>query len=779
SQICTATDSLGGASNMYSIGIVESNTIAVDNDLNTVLFVHRNDDIQFGGHSGQLRYDISTDNGINWNRNQGVLNPNSVNGTNAARYPNVGIYNPAGNTIPNNAYLSYLAPTVAATWSAHVSGVRKLDGTGNTENYNQAMLSYTYIPRSMCKGAPGTYWAVDAVYNGAIFTGYRILKGVWNGTNDVVWSQNAALNPPFNTAYDGQNHISSFAIGFDPTGQKGWACMITHITQGTSSYSFYPVFYSTTNGGLTWSAPKQVNIGQFPCVSSIITSGNVPTVAFDMDLTVDMKGNPHALMCIGNGSNAYSIYYTQTHHMYDITMEHGIWNAIDLGDVSGQRNTFGTAPNTLSMDMAPQASRTDDGSKVFFTWSGSDIVNVPNAPNLFGAAYEVTTRNWTQMKDFTSCNPATNGKILFPKMAENVLEVTGGWELPLIYGQSSSGTDVAVQTNFRYLDSLKFVQSEFILPQCEAPITFVGGDTVHVCQGSSTPLIVSSSQDELKWSTGSTSPILSVNTGGWYSVSVRSGCCIGRDSIFVVVDPLPTAAFNNTVNDLSVNLTDQSTGSPTSWNWDFGDGNTSTMQNPAHVYDFPGAYTVCLIINNGCTDTICQTVTVSCAIPNATFTSVVGNGGLVTFTNTTTPVADSYNWNFGDGNTSALENPTHTYTTSGNYQVCMTITDTCGTDSLCSTISVDVFADLEDIFGGDFSIYPNPAQDVVHVIGSDLPNGEWKLILHNSLGQTYWQKTYVGNGFEESISINMLAKGIYFLRIQSESQTADYKIIKE
>jgi len=779
-QVCTGTATIGSSSNMYSIGLGESNTIAANNDLNTVIFVHRNNAGLFGGHSGQLRYDISTDNGANWTSNLGVLNPASVNGTNAARYPNIAIYNPTGNTIPNNAYLSYLAPTVASTWSSIVTGVCKLDGTGTTENYNQAAITQTLIPRSMCKGVPGTYWAIDLVNNGATNLGYRILKGIWNNsTNDIIWSQNTLLNPPFNTAFDGTNHVSGFAIGFDPSGQKGWACLITHITQGSSSYTYYPVFYSTVNGGTTWSSPTQVNMTQFPCVTSIITSGNVPTVAFDMDLTVDMKGNPHALMCIGNGNNAYSIFYTSTHHMYDITRENGFWNAVDLGDVSGQRNTFGTAPNTLSMDMAPQSSRTDDGSKVFFTWSGSDIANVPNAPNLFGKAYDVNARSWTQMKDFTSCDPSINGTILFPKMAENVLNVLGGWELPVIYGQSTSGTDVAVPCNYLYLDSLKFTQADFVLPQCSANITFVSGDTLNLCQGSSGALIVSSPQDALLWSTGGTSPILSVNSGGWYYATVRSGCCIGKDSVFVNIIPQPTAAFINSTIALNANFTDQSGGNVTAWNWNFGDGTTDNSQNPIHTYDFPGTYTVCLIVNNGCTDTICQTVSVSCTIPNANFTSVVGNGGSVVFTNTTTPTADNYSWDFGDGTTSTLENPTHVYTTSGNYTVCLLITDTCGTDSLCALISVDVFASLEGLVNGSFAVYPNPTTGMIKITATNLPQNNWELTLVNSLGQILLQKKKTESSLNENIALTEFANGIYFLKVKSAEQSAEFRIIKE
>ena len=780
-QVCTDIDALGSSSNWYSIGLTESNAIAVDNDLNTVIFVHRNNASIYGGHSGNLRYDISTDNGITWTSDLGPLNPASVNGTNAARYPNIAFYNPTGNTNPNNAYLSYYAPTVAATWNGHVSGVRKLDGTGNTESYNQTGATQTLIPRSVCKGVNGTLWAVDAVYNGTTTTGYRILKGVWNGTSDYVWTVNTTLTPTFNTAFDGANHSTDFAIGFDPSGQVGWVSILTDISVGASNYSFNPVFYHTENAGLTWSAPEQVDLGQFSCISSIITPGNFPSAAFDLDLTVDMNGNPHAVMCVGNNPSSYSIFYTEAHNMYDITLENGLWNALNLGAVNAGRQTFGTDPNFLTMDMNPHASRTDDGSKVFFTWAGSDAVPVANAPNLYGIGYDVATRNLTPMRDLSSCNPSTSGKMLFPKLSETVLNVNGGWELPIIYGDPADINNTLMPLNYQFLDSLIFTQAEFQLQQCSPFVTFANPDTVVICEGAAATLSVTSTHDQYLWDNGQTTPTIAITFAGWNYVSVRSDCCIGRDSIFVAVDSLVMASFSSTTNTLSADFTNASAGLPTSYLWDFGDGNTSTLDNPSHTYDFPGDYTVCLIASDACgEDTLCELVSVSCAaIPSPGFSSVNGSAGLVAFTNTTTPIADQYFWDFGDGNSSSLENPSHTYLASGTFNVCLISQDTCGTDTLCTMITVDIFADINELVGMDIQIYPNPAQDVIFVEGTGLTNQEWELKLVNTLGEVVWTEKVIGDVLNETIPIKGLAASVYYLEIRSDEKAGRYMVVKQ
>jgi len=108
-------------------------------------------------------------------------------------------------------------------------------------------------------------------------------------------------------------------------------------------------------------------------------------------------------------------------------------------------------------------------------------------------------------------------------------------------------------------------------------------------------------------------------------------------------------------------------------NWDFGDGNTSTLTDPVHVFNGSGTFNVSMsatAIGNGCTSTVTYPVTVLAA-PNVGFTTDPSNGCIdlqVAFTNTTTG-GDFHSWEFGDGNTSASNSPFHTYTVAGNYTV--------------------------------------------------------------------------------------------------------------
>jgi len=136
---------------------------------------------------------------------------------------------------------------------------------------------------------------------------------------------------------------------------------------------------------------------------------------------------------------------------------------------------------------------------------------------------------------------------------------------------------------------------------------------------------------------------------------------------------------------LAVNFTDLSTGPVTSWLWDFGDGSTSTVQNSSHTYSTVGVFNVKLTISSTIcnrTQTKLNYVTVS-GVPAANFIGAPISGSVpmtVNFTDQTSGNPIAWSWNFGDGGTSMLKNPSHQYTGVGTYTVTLTATNACGAD---------------------------------------------------------------------------------------------------
>ena len=145
----------------------------------------------------------------------------------------------------------------------------------------------------------------------------------------------------------------------------------------------------------------------------------------------------------------------------------------------------------------------------------------------------------------------------------------------------------------------------------------------------------------------------------------------------------PTSGFTP----LSVAFSDLTTENPTSWTWDFGDGSSSTERNPTHVYTTPGTYTVTLsVAAPGGTDTETKVgyVVASPPPPTAEFSASPTSGYAplaVSFTDLSTGNPTSWAWNFGDGTSSTLRNPSHTYTVPGTYTVTLTATNPQGSDA--------------------------------------------------------------------------------------------------
>lgn len=121
-----------------------------------------------------------------------------------------------------------------------------------------------------------------------------------------------------------------------------------------------------------------------------------------------------------------------------------------------------------------------------------------------------------------------------------------------------------------------------------------------------------------------------------------------------------------------------------SWVWNFGDGGTSTLKNPLHTYAASGTYSVSLIVNYGiCSDTISQTAYVTVTDPvNFTFsvddTSACSAPFTVNFTSNLSGPGSGYTWSFGDGGSSTIANPTHTYNSNGNFTVTLSVSNSSG-----------------------------------------------------------------------------------------------------
>ncbi|MDP2385835.1 MAG: PKD domain-containing protein [Bacteroidota bacterium] len=210
-----------------------------------------------------------------------------------------------------------------------------------------------------------------------------------------------------------------------------------------------------------------------------------------------------------------------------------------------------------------------------------------------------------------------------------------------------------------------------------------------ICNGLNNILTAPAGAATYTWTTaggnivsGGNTNAATVNAAGSYSVTMTafgSGCSYTIDTVLNAAPVSPNADFTSNspcVGGTTV-FTDQSTGGITSWNWDFGDGNTDVAQSPNHVYATAGTYTVTLQATNGCIDTYSTTVTVPASSTAAFTAAPVCEGAATSFVNTSVaPAGSTFDWVFGDTQTASNTggNVSHLYSAANTYNVTLNIT---------------------------------------------------------------------------------------------------------
>jgi len=169
-----------------------------------------------------------------------------------------------------------------------------------------------------------------------------------------------------------------------------------------------------------------------------------------------------------------------------------------------------------------------------------------------------------------------------------------------------------------------------------------------------------------------------------------------KDTIFVYPNPIPDFSYDTTCAGVPVQFTDESdpgAGNISSWQWDYGDGSADKQNNPLHLFPKAGFYKVILLVTNsyGCSDTLSKLVKNGSIIAGIKAGLTGCAGSPVHFTDAT--ISDtaikSWLWVFGDGDSSTLQNPDHTYPGKGIYPLSLYVSDYKGcTDKLVNSRTV-------------------------------------------------------------------------------------------
>jgi PKD repeat protein len=242
-----------------------------------------------------------------------------------------------------------------------------------------------------------------------------------------------------------------------------------------------------------------------------------------------------------------------------------------------------------------------------------------------------------------------------------------------------------------------------------------------------------------------------------------------------------------------------------SYFYDFGDGNQLTTPNAEVPYSYPngGTYNACVtaLFSDSCMSTTCITVDSSlgaaCQADFAAIPDTSGQFSVLIFNNCMGNNLQ-YTWDFGDGNSSTLAYPQHTYAGPGTYYICVTVVDsplTC-TASFCDSIvvinkinapfTINVVQSLGTAVAPaasllqDLAFSPNPAQDQVALQVNLARPAALIVDFYNLQGQAVQHHAFpkLGAGPHQTLlEINDLPAGIYLARVQADGQQAMQKIV--
>jgi gliding motility-associated-like protein len=321
----------------------------------------------------------------------------------------------------------------------------------------------------------------------------------------------------------------------------------------------------------------------------------------------------------------------------------------------------------------------------------------------------------------------------------HVYSAAGSYSVTLIAQSSLGCVDTLVRNN---AVTIRDVQSAFTGPDsvcANQQVLFIN---------TSNPLPTNASVWDFGDGTSSNTPVKAWGTPGVYQVQLINnyGTCTDTVTRPIRVLALPVANF--TANDsidceapFTVNFQDLSTGG-VSWRWDFGDGGTSTQQNPVHTYTANGQYTVKLVVTNasGCRDSLIKTQYIRIVRPVVNMGGVPVEGCIpYTFVPTANVTAidgvASYLWDFGDGNTSTAQNPSHVYPNQGTYTVKLLVT----TNDGCSDSSIVPFAvRVGSLPVADFTAAPlsQCVGQVVQFTDLSVPADRWLWDFGNLVGSS-------------------------------------------
>ena len=551
---------------------------------------------------------------------------------------------------------------------------------------------------------------------------------------------------------------------------------VTSISNNTST-----VYTNTTTSTVSYT-PKLIVENSFGCKDTAVSSVTVfskPNASFN---------SANILGCsplTSNFTNTSSVFNTAT------------WDFGDGSPIVTSSNANHTFVNTAT-----------SVNNYTVSLVISNISNCTDTAKQLVQVIPMPVFTLSASKD-SACSPATI----------NFSSSTGGTSYQWNFGDGSPGTgqttshtynvsnsnqnfvvELRVENGFGCKDTLTDTVSVFISPTA----AFTASPLSQIFPNSTVTLnntTSSSSSLNFIWDYGDTQGTNVAQPGshtyttfGTYTISLiaSSGFCTDTfKQTVAIIPPIPVASFSGNYigcDPLTATFINNSQNG-SSYIWNFGDGNDSTTTsnaNMVYTYNTPGVYSVKLKVSGpGGADSLKlnNNVTVHPS-PTANFTANPLEVNIpqseITFTNTSTG-ANTYFWNFGDGDTSTTKNPKHTYTEPNNYQVTLIAINNFGcidTFALPGTIKVSATGNIEvpnaftpSTFGPSSDGIYNPSalnNDIFHPVLSGIKT--YQLRIYNRWGDLIFETTDQKVGWDGYYRGKICQQEIYIWKIDAVTQ---------
>lgn len=249
------------------------------------------------------------------------------------------------------------------------------------------------------------------------------------------------------------------------------------------------------------------------------------------------------------------------------------------------------------------------------------------------------------------------------------------------------------------------------------------------------------------------------NGGSLFFAKYGSSQCVFCDSA--------KASFTLNIDTFSISLSNTSLNAD-SHTWLIDDSISISTNLSNYQFADTGTHKICLIVENTCSvDTFCQTINISCNLPQALLMAT--QEGFIVSVSNNSLLANEYSINWGDGTVN--NSLSHQYESVGGYEICLSVSNHCGVDTAC--VAIEIITGIQEQYSNDFVVkmFPNPAKDEILLSWQNIENKQKSIEIYTIFGQKI-EAFEIKNNFHKSqkVSLKNYTKGVYFVVLKLEGR---------